>query len=54
MNRRKFITSTGAAGLIAGFSSTPAPAQTPVKRSLMKLGDQTAPTDETHLKYLAR
>ena len=56
MNRRKFITSTGAAGLLAarGFNPAPATAQTPAKRALMKVGDQTAPTNETHLKYLAR
>src|SRR6201996_7813193 len=53
MNRREFITSTGAAGLLAakGFASAPA---VPAKRALMKVGDQTAPTNETHLKYLAR
>src|ERR1700735_2687081 len=56
MNRRKFITATGAAGLLAanGFNPPPALAQAPVKRALMKVGDQTAPTNETHLKYLAR
>jgi mannonate dehydratase len=53
MNRRKFITSTSAAGLLAakGFAS---PSPVPAKRALMKVGDQTAPTNETHLKYLAR
>src|ERR1700743_2965234 len=53
MNRREFITSTGAAGLLAakGFASAPAVS---AKRALMKVGDQTAPTNETHLKYLAR
>src|ERR1700678_1001249 len=56
MNRRKFITSTGAAGLFAasGLKPPPASAKTPVKPALMKVGDQTAPTNETHLKYLAR
>src|SRR6202167_6336886 len=57
MNRRKFITSTGAAGLFAanGFNPVPAAAaKTPIKPALMKVGDQTAPTNETHLKYLAR
>ena len=45
MNRRKFITSTGAAGLFAarGFNPAPATAQTPVKRSLMKLGTRPLP-----------
>src|SRR5271170_6465643 len=54
MNRREFITSTGAAGLLAAASAPAATAQAPGKRALMKLGDQTAPTNETHLKYLAR
>ncbi len=56
MNRRKFITSTGAAGLLAanGLSSAAAPKVTLAKPVLMKVGDQTAPTNETHLKYLAR
>jgi len=56
MNRRKFITSTGAAGLLAanGLTSAAAPKVTLAKPVLMKVGDQTAPTNETHLKYLAR
>ena len=54
MNRREFITSTGAAGLLAATSAPAATSQAPGKRALMKLGDQTAPTNETHLKYLAR
>ncbi len=57
MNRRKFITASGAAGLLAanGFNTAAAAAaKTPVKPALMKVGDQTAPTNETHLKYLAR
>jgi mannonate dehydratase len=57
MNRRDFLASTGAAALLAtqpipATSAAPAaPANTPV---LFKLGDQTAPTNDTHLKYLAR
>jgi mannonate dehydratase len=56
MNRRQFIAAGGAAGLFAtreSISATPsaAPASTPV---LMKLGCQTAPTNDVHLKYLAR
>ncbi len=46
MNRRKFITSTGATGLLAanGFhTATAAAAKTPVKPALMKVGDQTPP-----------
>jgi mannonate dehydratase len=57
MNRRNFITSTGAAGLFVASGLNPPPAaaaKTPAKPALMKVGDQTAPTNETHLKYLAR
>ena len=56
MNRREFITSTAAAGVLAaqGFASARVPPRAAPKRSLMKVGDQTAPTNETHLKYLAR
>ncbi len=56
MNRRQFLVSTGAAGVVAAGAGTPAQAAAePVaKKSLMKLGDQTAPTTDTHLKYLAR
>ena len=54
MNRRQFVTSSAAA---AGLShlAKPAPATAaPGKRALMKLGCQSAPTNDTHLKYLAR
>jgi mannonate dehydratase len=56
MNRRQFIVSTGTAGLVAAGAGAPtaASAETVAKKSLMKLGDQTAPTTDTHLKYLAR
>ena len=56
MNRREFITSTAAAGVLAAHGSASARVPQPAapKRSLMKVGDQTAPTNETHLKYLAR
>ena len=56
MNRREFITSTAAAGVLAaqGLASARVPPRAAPKRSLMKVGDQTAPTNETHLKYLAR
>jgi mannonate dehydratase len=56
MNRRQFMVSTGAAGLVAAGSGTPtkAVAEPVAKKSLMKLGDQTEPTTDTHLKYLAR
>ncbi len=56
MNRRQFLVSSGAAGVLASTGIAPAPASaaptaTPDR---MKLGDQTAPTNDTHLKYLAR
>jgi mannonate dehydratase len=55
MNRRKFITSTGAVGLLAANRLAEAsPKVVLAKTALMKVGDQTAPTNETHLKYLAR
>ena len=54
MNRRKFISTTGAAGLLASTSSgTSSAAPTPT-RVAMQLGCQSAPTNETHLNYLAR
>ena len=56
MNRRQFLATSGAAGLLAGNApiaacGAAAKALNPV---LMKLGDQTAPTNDIHLKYLAR
>src|SRR5579859_2811232 len=56
MNRREFIVTSGAAGLAAasGSVSTQAIAEPVATKSKMKLGDQTEPTNETHLKYLAR
>ena len=56
MNRRQFISSGGVAA-VALASGAPAsaavaaPAQKPV---LMKLGCQSAPTNDAHLKFLAR
>jgi mannonate dehydratase len=52
MNRRDFFACSGAAAL-AGSNPPPAGAA-PSKPVLMKVGCQSAPTDETHLKYLAR
>jgi mannonate dehydratase len=52
LNRRQFVTSSGAAAL-AGISTGPAGAA-PARRALMKLGCQSAPTSEQHLQYLAR
>ena len=56
MNRREFIVNTSAASLVAASASgsSPALAEPAPKRALMKLGDQTEPTNETHVRYLAR
>ena len=56
MNRRSFLKSSGGAGLLlaSGAESQPASAFEGAQHSLMKLGDQTAPTNDVHLKYLAR
>ena len=55
MNRREFL-STGATTAIAlGTSAVSAQTGSPVPAAeRIKLGDQSAPTSETHLKYLAR
>jgi mannonate dehydratase len=53
MNRRAFVSSSGAAALAIGSGIAPQPASAAPK-ALMKLGCQSAPTDETHLKYFAR
>jgi mannonate dehydratase len=53
MNRRTFIASTGAAAVALKEGLThAAPASTP--RLQMKLGDQTQPTNDTHVQFLAR
>jgi mannonate dehydratase len=56
MNRRSFLTSSGGTGLFLACNGglLPAAASQTAQRSLMKLGDQTAPTNDVHLKYLAR
>jgi mannonate dehydratase len=55
MNRRRFISASGAAGITLGSSLAPKQAAAaPARRALMKLGCQSAPTNDTHLKYLAR
>ena len=51
MNRRKFLTVSGAA---AALGDPPKPAAAAPAKALMKLGCQSAPTSQTHLKYLAR
>jgi mannonate dehydratase len=56
MNRRTFLTSTSGAGLLIAsrFSSDRASASPMNQPTLMKLGDQSSPTNDTHLAYLAR
>jgi mannonate dehydratase len=56
VDRRQFISSAGAAGVALTSSLTPnrASADTPTKRATFKLGCQSAPTNDTHLRYLAR
>ena len=55
MNRRQFLSSSGATGVALSSGLVPqAGAADPPKRALMKLGCQSAPTNETHLKYFAR
>ena len=51
MNRRRFVTSSGAAA--ARIAAKPVMAA-PSKPVLMKLGCQSVPTNDTHLKYFAR
>ena len=56
LNRRQFIASSGAIGLGAAQGITPSVsnAEAQPRPGLMKLGDQTAPTNDTHIRYLAR
>jgi mannonate dehydratase len=56
MDRRKFIASTGAAAMAlrSGDACAAPVAPTTGRRVLMKLGCQSAPTNPTHLAYLAR
>ncbi len=49
MNRRQFLSTTAAVSAIPAAQAAPAG-----KPALMKLGCQSAPTTETHVKYLAR
>lgn len=55
MDRRRFISSTGAAGLaLTSLTTGRAAADTASKPATFKLGCQSAPTNDIHLKYLAR
>ncbi len=51
MNRRQFVTTSAAAS--AALTTRLAPAATKPQVSI-QLGCQSAPTNDTHLKYLAR
>jgi len=52
MNRREFVASSAAAVLAVG--SAPAAQGAATKRALMKLGCQSAPSNEKHFQYFAR
>jgi mannonate dehydratase len=55
MNRRSFLSTSGAAGAVLTTGGTPlSRAADAPKRALMKLGCQSQPTNEAHLKYFAR
>src|ERR1700738_890713 len=56
MDRRDFIRSAGGTGLLAAcrIPTGHPPVNARTQPALMKLGDQTHPTNDTHLKYLAR
>jgi mannonate dehydratase len=59
MNRRQFLSSSGAALALGGggntsAASTTSSATTTSKQVLLKLGCQSKPTNDEHLKYLAR
>lgn len=56
MNRRRFLASAGSAGwlLSTGAASPQGISSAPPQPARMKLGDQTAPSTDAHLKYLAR
>lgn len=59
MNRRKFLSTSGATALVLGSgarqaSAAGAPKSAKAPKAMMKLGCQSAPTTDAHLKYLAR
>jgi mannonate dehydratase len=59
MNRRQFFANSGAAALALSTGTgeaapPPRPEPHPAPRPLMKLGCQSAPTNDAHLKFLAR
>jgi len=56
MNRREFLKATSVVGFaVAGSASSKSTSADPRSPSVrMRLGDQTSPTNDTHLAYLAR
>src|SRR3954471_2659206 len=52
MNRRRFFATSGAAAVAA--TASPSATAAPAKPVLMKLGCQSAPTNEKHVGYFAR
>ena len=52
VNRRQFVSTSGAAAVVLGTPGVASSAGT--KPVLMKVGCQSAPTNEAHLKYFAR
>src|SRR6266508_3249923 len=55
MNRRAFVSTSSAAALaLASSLKRQAASAAPAPKALMKLGCQSAPTNEAHLKYFAR
>lgn len=55
MNRRQFLSSSAATALALGAASASADTTSySPGHAVMKLGDQTSPTSDTHLRYLAR
>lgn len=54
MNRRQFVSTSGAAAALANLGQGSAVAAPAAKPILFKLGCQTSPTNETHLRFLAR
>ena len=53
MNRREFVSTSAAVTAFGGASSARVEAA-PAQRALMKLGCQTAPSNEKHFQYFAR
>jgi mannonate dehydratase len=53
MNRREFLASSAAATVLSA-GSPPVAEGASAKRALMKLGCQSAPSDEKHFQYFAR